>query len=43
MLIGALFGLMRAGGGNPVLGLGTGGCGWFIAAAVVERTSGKDK
>lgn len=41
-LIGAMFGLIWAGGNNPLMGLGTGALGgaflgWFIAAAFLEQ------
>lgn len=42
LLIGAMFGLIWAGGRNPVMGIGIGAMvgvalGWFIAAAVLEQ------
>ena len=42
MLIGAMFGLIGAGGDNSLMGIGTGALfgaflGWFIAAAVLEQ------
>jgi ABC-type uncharacterized transport system permease subunit len=42
MLVGAMFGLIGAGRGNPLLGIGIGAVagafiGWFIAAAVLEQ------
>lgn len=42
LLIGAMFGLIWAGGRNPVMGIGIGALvgvslGWFIAAAVLEQ------
>lgn len=42
LLIGAMFGLIWAGGRNPVMGIGIGALvgvslGWFIAAAVFEQ------
>jgi len=41
-LIGAMFGLIGAGGDNALIGIGTGAVagaflGWFIAAAVLEQ------
>lgn len=43
LLIGAIFGLLWAGTGNPMVGIGIGALGgtflgWFIAAAVIERS-----
>jgi hypothetical protein len=43
-LVGALFGLMWAGNGNPLAGLGIGALtgtfiGWFIAAAVLQKNN----
>jgi ABC-type uncharacterized transport system permease subunit len=42
MLIGAMFGLIWAAGGNPLVGFGIGALvgaaiGWFAAAAVLEQ------
>ena len=42
LIIGAMFGLIWAGGRNPVMGIGIGAMvgaalGWFIAAAVLEQ------
>ena len=42
MLIGAIFGMMWAGNGNPLFGLAIGALigtflGWFIAAAILEN------
>jgi hypothetical protein len=42
MLVGAMFGLIGAGSGNSLLGIGIGATagafiGWFIAAAVLEQ------
>lgn len=42
MLIGAMFGLIWAAGGNPLVGIGIGALvgaaiGWFAAAAVLEQ------
>jgi ABC-type uncharacterized transport system permease subunit len=42
MLIGAMFGLIGAGGNNPLMGIGIGavaGCfiGWFVGAAYLEQ------
>ena len=42
LLIGAMFGLIGAGGSNPLMGIGIGALagafiGWFIAAAVLEQ------
>ena len=42
LIIGAMFGLIWAGGRNPVMGIGVGAMvgvalGWFIAAAVLEQ------
>jgi ABC-type uncharacterized transport system permease subunit len=42
LLIGAMFGLIGAGGNNPLMGIGIGALagafiGWFIAAAVLEQ------
>ena len=42
MLIGAMFGLIAAGGNNSLMGIGVGATagafiGWFIAAAVLEQ------
>ena len=42
LLIGAMFGLIWAGGRNPVMGVGIGAIvgvalGWFIAAAILEQ------
>jgi ABC-type uncharacterized transport system permease subunit len=47
LLIGAMFGLIWRGGGNALMGIGTGAMagafiGWFIAAAVLEQKK-KDK
>jgi hypothetical protein len=46
LLIGAVFGLLWAGNGNPILGIGIGAfagaaIGWFIAAAALERETRK--
>ncbi len=46
MLIGALFGMLWAGNGNPIPGIGLGAfvgaaIGWFAAAYVMEKE--KDK
>ena len=48
LLIGALFGLIWAGGGNSLMGLGIGALigtaiGWFIAAAVLENQKKQKK
>jgi ABC-type uncharacterized transport system permease subunit len=48
MLIGALFGLIWAGGGNPLPGLAGGALvgtsiGWFIAAYVLEKEKKEKK
>jgi uncharacterized protein YcfJ len=42
LLVGAMFGLIGAGGGNALMGIGVGALagafiGWFIAAAVLEQ------
>ena len=42
LLLGAMFGLIWAGGRNPVMGIGVGAMvgvalGWFIAAAILEQ------
>jgi hypothetical protein len=42
LIIGALFGLIWAGGGNPLMGLGMGALigaaiSWFFAAYVLEK------
>lgn len=47
LLIGAMFGLIWAGGANPLMGIAIGGMvgtaiGWFAAAAVREQRK-KDK
>ncbi len=46
LLIGALFGLLWSGNGNPILGIGIGALagtaiGWFAAAAVLEKEKEK--
>ena len=46
MLIGALFGLLWAGNGNPILGIGIGAfagaaIGWFAAAYAMEKEKEK--
>jgi ABC-type uncharacterized transport system permease subunit len=46
MLIGALFGMLWAGGGNPVLSIATGALvgtaiGWFAAAYFMEKEKEK--
>jgi ABC-type uncharacterized transport system permease subunit len=46
MLIGAIFGMLWAGNGNPVLGIGIGALagaaiGWFAAAYVMEKEKEK--
>ena len=48
LLIGALFGLIWAGGGNPLMGLGMGALivtaiGWFFAAYVLEKEKKEKK
>ena len=45
MLIGALFGMIWAGNGNPALGIATGALvgtavGWFAAAYAMEKEKG---
>jgi ABC-type uncharacterized transport system permease subunit len=42
LLVGAMFGLIGAGSGNPLMGIGVGALagafiGWFVAAAVLEQ------
>jgi hypothetical protein len=46
LLVGAMFGLIGSGGGNPLLGIGIGATagaflGWFMAAAVLEQKKEK--
>jgi hypothetical protein len=45
-LVGAMFGWIGSGGGNPLLGIGIGAAagaflGWFIAAAILEQKKEK--
>jgi hypothetical protein len=42
LLVGSMFGLIGAGDGNPLMGIGIGATagafiGWFVAAAVFEQ------
>jgi ABC-type uncharacterized transport system permease subunit len=46
LLIGAMFGLIGAGGGNPLLGIGIGALagafiGWFVAAILKQTKKAK--